>query len=158
MNEILLIPNNLIKFMGEENYRKFVDEIYDWSDNPEVFQNYLWYSFEKRSPNISKIVDETKDIIIKYKWEMIKPWYFSKSDWKTLSYYEYCLQKNKPDFCKEESKKYPFLSSVKDPAWIWLKKEWHWVWISWIWSAYLANRWWDYKMIIKYYLKWVSIN
>jgi hypothetical protein len=145
-----------------EKSRKFPWEDYDWVDDPDSFQNYIGYSFEKRSPNISKIVEETKDYVITYNWFIIKPWYFSKSDWKTISYQEYCNEKLWPtkwiDFCAAEAKKYPYLKSIKDPGWIGYERDWHWVWLSWIWATYLAERGWWYKMIIEYFLNWVNVG
>lgn len=145
--------------------RKFDWEFFDASDDPDVFQKYLWYSFEQRSPNLSKIVDETSGLIIKYNENIIKPWYFSSSDWNTLSFLDYCnknienLKKDNPSFnCELESKKYPYLSWVKDPGSIGKSRLWHWVWISWNWSYYFASRWWSYDMIIKYFLRWVQID
>ncbi len=138
--------------------KKFPNETYDWSDDPNVFQRYLWYGLEERSPNINKIVDETRWKIITYKWELIKPWYFSNSDGKTLSYYDYCLEKYPTDVCKKESKNYPYLKSVPDKASEWKQTKWHWVWISWAGVKYYAEKWWSYDMIIKYFLKWVDIG
>jgi len=60
--------------------RKFPGKIYDGSDNPDEFQKYLGYSYEQRSPNISRLVDETNNIIIKYSGKPIKPWYFNQSN------------------------------------------------------------------------------
>ncbi len=137
--------------------RKFPWEDYDWIDDPEVFQRYLWYGLEARSPNINKVVDETKWQIITYKWEIIKPWYFSTSNWKTLSYYEYCRLKYSDAICSKEAKKYPYLQSVYDIWSKWQQSAWHWVWISWAWVKYFADKWWTFDMIIKYYLKWVDV-
>lgn len=137
--------------------RKFPWEFYDWVDDPDVFQKYLWYGLESRSSNINKIVDETKWIIITYNWKLIKPWYFSSSNWKTMSYYDYCKINNSTDFCSSEAKKYPFLKSVEDKGSVWKVKAWHWVWISWAWVTYYAAKWWSYDMIIKYFLRGVNV-
>lgn len=161
VKSIIVTARTYARFYIEKS-RKFPWEDYDWVDDPDSFQNYLWYGFEKRSPNISKIVEETKDLTITYKWTLIKPWYFSKSDWKTISYLDYCnikLSETKwKDFCLKESLKYPYLKSVSDPGGIWLSRDWHGVWLSWIWATYLAERWWWYKMIIEYFLKWVNVG
>lgn len=134
--------------------RKFSWELYDASDNPDEFQKYLWYSLELRSPNINKIVDETDGQVITYNWDLIKPWYFSQSSWKTLSFNDYCKENNSS--CKNVN--YPYLASVFDPGSIGKTKLWHWVWISWAWATYLAKKWWTKDMIIKYFLKWVKIK
>lgn len=133
---------------------KFPWEAYQGSDNPDEFQRYLWYSLEKRSPKINKIVDETDNQIITYNEDIIKPWYFSQSAWKTLSFKDYCRQNNSN--CKNVN--YPYLSSVFDPGSVWKSKLWHWVWISWVWATYLASKGWTNDMIIKYYLKWVKVK
>jgi hypothetical protein len=49
---------------------------------------------ETRSPNVNRIVEKTKNTVVTYNDEIIKPWYFSKSDGKTLSFLDYCI-KNK---------------------------------------------------------------
>jgi SpoIID/LytB domain protein len=70
--------------------RKFNTDLYDGSDDPDVFQKYLGYSYELRSPNVSKIVDATRGQVITYAGLLIKPWYHSSSDGRTLSALEYC--------------------------------------------------------------------
>jgi len=40
--------------------RKYATRLYDASDDPDSFQKYLGYSYESRSPNVSKMVDATK--------------------------------------------------------------------------------------------------
>ena len=137
--------------------KKFPDDDYDASDDPNVFQKYLWYWLEKRSPNINRIVDETKWQVITYKWKMIKPWYFSSSNWKTLSFYEYCILKYSNMVCSLKARNYPYLQSVVDKWSDWMVKRGHGVWISWAWVTYFAEKWWTYDMIIKYFLKWVEI-
>lgn len=132
---------------------KFPWESYQWSDNPDEFQRYLWYSLEQRSPKINKIVNETEDQIITYNDDIIKPWYFTQSSWKTLSYKDYC--KDNSD-CKKVN--YPYLSSVFDPGSVWKTKLGHWVGISWAWATFLASKWWTEDMIIKYFLKGVEVK
>lgn len=140
-----------------EKAEKFPWEFYNWSDNPNVFQKYLWYGLEQRSPNINKIVDETRWEVITYNWELIKPWYFSSSNWKTMSFYDYCIVRYSDKICSKESIKYPYLQSVVDFWSIWKDKVWHGVGISWAWVSYFAEKWWTYDMIIKYFLKWVDV-
>jgi peptidoglycan hydrolase-like amidase len=118
----------------------------------------LWYSLELRSPNVNRIVDDTKWQLITYNWKLIKPWYFSNSDGNTMSFYEYCLVRQSEEICSREAEKYPYLQKVVDKWSEWQKKSWHWVWISWAWVSYYAEKWWTYDMIIKYFLKWVNIS
>lgn len=136
---------------------KFPWEYYQASDDPNVFQKYLWYWLEQRSPNINKIVDETRDLIITYNWKIIKPWYFSTSDWYTQSFSDYCNNAKWVPDCSNP-KKFPFLSKVKDFGWEWKIRNWHWVWVPWTWIEYFSSRGWNYPLIIKYFLKWVEIN
>ena len=138
--------------------RKFKWEFYDWVDDPNVFQKYLWYWLEERSPNINKVVEETKWQIITYNWKLIKPWYFSRSNWSTMSFYEYCSIRYPDTICINESRKYPYLQSVFDKWSEWKEKAGHWVGISWSWVSYFSKKWWSYDMIIKYFLRWVEIS
>ena len=137
--------------------RKFAWEWFDASDNPNIFQKYLWFGLEKRSEKVNKIVEETKDLIVTFDWELIKPWYFSSSDWKTTSFIEYCENaKWVPDCSHPE--RFPFLVWVTDNGWEWKEKAWHWVWVPWTWVQYFSERWWNFNMIIKYFLKWIEIE
>lgn len=146
-------------YTKKEN-RKFEWKNYDWSDDPDVFQKYLWYSFETRSVNISNYVDETNWEVITYSWQLIKPWYFNQSNWQTRSYTQYCELRKKEGslpintICTD----IPFLQSVIDPAWIADGYKWHWVGISGNWAKALADQGKNYKDIIKYFLNWVEIE
>jgi len=151
---IIIASRSYAQWYSSES-KKFKWEWYDWSDNPDEFQKYLWYGLEQRSPNINRIVDETYWEVITYNNKLIKPWYSSSSWGNTKSFIRYCEIKYEKTFCKQESKKYPYLLSVKDP---WAKiKKWHWVWISWVWTSYLVKKWWTAEMVIKYFLSWVEI-
>jgi len=137
--------------------RKFAWEWYDGSDDPNVFQKYLWFWLEQRSEKINEIVEETKDLVVTYNWDLIKPWYFSSSDWETTSFMDFCkTSKWVPDCSHPE--KFPFLIWVEDNWWIWKVKAWHWVWVPWTWVQYFSDRNWSFSMIIKYFLKWVQIQ
>ncbi len=74
--------------------RKYNTSLCDGSDNPESFQKYLGYDYERRSPNVAKMVDATTGEVIYYNNTLIKPWYFSRSSGRTLSYMDYCQQNN----------------------------------------------------------------
>ncbi len=137
--------------------RKFIWEWYDANDDPNIFQKYLWFGIEKRSPKVDKLVDQTKDLVITYDWKLIKPWYFSVSNWKTVSFLDYCKNHKWIPDCRYPQK-FPFLLWVMDPGWIWKKQIWHWIWVSWTWIQYFANKWWNFDMIIKYFLKWIEIR
>lgn len=91
--------------------RKFATNLYDGSDNPDEFQKYLGYSYELRSPNVAKLVDMTRNQVVTYSGKLIKPWYHSSSDGKTISALEYC-QNNATTNCVD----IPYLQSVSDPG------------------------------------------
>ena len=131
--------------------RKFKDSWYDGSDDPDVFQKYLGYGLEKRSPNVNSIVDETTDVVITYDWELIKPWYHSSSDGETVSFKQFCPN------C-EDKNQYPFLASVTDYSSKATVRKWHGVWIPWTWVSDLVGRWWNYSMIIKYFLPGTNVE
>lgn len=159
---ILVAARSYALWYTNPSNRKFPGKSYDWSDNPDEFQKYLWYWFEMRWNNIGKYIDDTNLVVIKYKWKLIKPWYFNQSNWRTKSYKEYCEQRKvewsfpKTMTCEDT----PYLQSVDDPAWNateWFK--WHWVWISWAGAKYFAEyEGKKYDEIIKYFLKWVTVE
>ncbi|NDK08511.1 hypothetical protein EOM39_04685 [Candidatus Gracilibacteria bacterium] len=134
--------------------RKYPGELYDGSDNPDEFQKYLGYGLEKRSPHINKIVDDTTDQIITYNNDIIKPWYFSQSDGKTMSYKDYC--KDKKADCKNVN--YPYLTSVFDPGSVGKNRLGHGVGVSGAGATFLASKGWTSEMIIRYFLKGVKIK
>ena len=157
--EAIMIAARTYALWYVEKDRKFPWEFYDWSDDPDIFQKYLWYDLELRSPSLNKAIDKTKWIVVTYNWEIVKTWYFSRSEGKTFSFYEYCIKnKNSVQYCEEESKKYPFLQSKIDLWWIWKTQSWHWVWLSGTWASYLSSRWWTSSMILKYFYNWVEIK
>ncbi|MDD3302154.1 MAG: N-acetylmuramoyl-L-alanine amidase [Candidatus Gracilibacteria bacterium] len=133
---------------------KFPGESYEGSDNPDEFQRYLGYSLELRSPKIAKIVDETENQVITYNGDIVKPWYFSQSDGKTISYKDYCKQNSAN--CKIIN--YPYLTSVFDPGSVGKTKLGHGVGISGAGATYLASKGWTEEMIVKYYLKGVNVK
>ncbi len=95
----------------ESKNRKFSTNLYDGSDNPDEFQKYLGYGYERRSPNVTKLVDATRSQVITYSGTLIKPWYHSSSDGKTRSALEYCKNKG-----AENCIDVPYLQSVSDPG------------------------------------------
>ncbi|MFK7780011.1 MAG: N-acetylmuramoyl-L-alanine amidase [Candidatus Gracilibacteria bacterium] len=137
--------------------RKFPGEFYDGVDDPNIFQKYLGYGLEERSPNINKIVEETKGKVITYEGKLIKPWYFSNSDGQTLSFYEYCNVRYSDEICSVEAKKYPYFQSVVDKGSEGKTKAGHGVGISGAGVSYFASKGWSYDMIIKYFLKGVDV-
>ncbi len=150
---ILVAARSYANWYIDPANRKFPGKPYDWSDDPDVFQKYLGYGYEQRSPMISKLVDETNGIIIQYKGNKIKPWYFNQSDGQTLSYKQYC-ELNKKTGCDD----IPYLQSVTDPAGN-LGRKGHGVGISGAGATFLATQMdWKYDQIIKYFLDGTEVK
>jgi hypothetical protein len=63
-----------------EKDQKFKGKPYNLDDDPNVCQKYLGYGLEKRSPNISKAIDETKGQVVTLKGELVKTPYFNQTD------------------------------------------------------------------------------
>ena len=150
---IIVAARSYAYYYINPKHRKYNTLLYDGSDDPNEFQKYLGYSYELRSPKVTFQVKATKWQVVTYGGELIKAWYFSSSDGRTLSYKEYCEWNGGKD-CKD----IPYLQSVNDPAWFGRNRSWHGVGISGIGATYGAQQWKTYKEILQYYLKWVSIE
>lgn len=150
---ITIAARSYARYYMESKNRKFSTNLYDGSDNPDEFQKYLGYGYERRSPNVAKLVDATRSQVITYSGTLIKPWYHSSSDGKTRSALEYC-KNNGAENCIDV----PYLQSVSDPGSLWNVRSGHGVGISWIGSTYWAKQGWNYKKIIQYYLNGVEIQ
>ncbi|MDD2486820.1 MAG: N-acetylmuramoyl-L-alanine amidase [Candidatus Gracilibacteria bacterium] len=159
---ILVAARSYAMWYTDPANRKFPGKYYDGSDNPNEFQKYLGYEYEKRSPNIGKYVDETNNIVIKYDGKLIKPWYFNQSAGNTKSYKQYCEDRKKSGsypltmVCEDIA----YFQSVVDPAGDpggGLKG--HGVGISGAGSTYLATKnGFTYDQIIRYFLKGVTVE
>lgn len=144
---ILVAARSYAYFYSQEKNRKFPGKDYDASDDPDVFQKYLGYGYEKRSSRIAGLVESTRGMGVSYNGEFIKPWYFSESDGRTRSYKEYC-ESNGNKNCAN----IPYLTSVDDPGGAGHTRKGHGVGISGIGATYFANIGWKYDAIIAYYL------
>ena len=144
---ILVAARSYANFYSKIENRKFPGKDYDGSDDPDIFQKYLGYGYEKRSSRIVDLVKATKGIVVTYNDVAIKPWYFSSSDGRTRSYFEYC-QSNKGKDCAN----IPYLTSVEDPGGAGQTRKGHGVGISGIGATYFANIGWKYDQILSYYL------
>ena len=127
---ITIAARSYARYYMESKNRKFSTNLYDGSDNPDEFQKYLGYGYERRSPNVTKLVDATRSQVITYSGTLIKPWYHSSSDGKTRSALEYC-KNNGAENCIDV----PYLQSVSDPGSLWNTRSGHGVGISWIGST-----------------------
>ncbi|EKD30099.1 MAG: N-acetylmuramoyl-L-alanine amidase [uncultured bacterium (gcode 4)] len=158
---ILTAARSYAYFYSYPENRKFPGKTYDGSDNPDEFQKYLGYGYEKRSPMSSRLVDITNGQIITYGGVPIKPWYFSESSGQTLSAKQYCENRvqngtlGKSTVCKD----IPYLQSVTDPGGVGHTQKWHGVGISGIGATYLAkDMGFTYDQIIAYYLDGVKVE
>ena len=152
MKTIHIAARTYAYFYIKPENRKFSTNLYDLNDDPASSQEYKWYWFEIRYPKTSSAVKMTKWKVISYKWELIKSWYFSLSDGRTLSYKAYCESRwiqNCVDI--------PYLQSVDDPAWVWKIRSGHGVGISGIGATYAASLGKKYGEIIAYYMSGASI-
>ncbi len=115
---ILVAARSYAYFYSKPENRKFPGKAYDGSDNPDEFQKYLGYGYEKRSPNSSRLVEATNGQIITYNGESIKPWYFSESSGQTISAKDYCLNRVKNGTLPKTTvcQDIPYLQSVVDPG------------------------------------------
>ena len=150
---ILVSARTYARFYMDPKNRKYSTTLYDWSDDPDSFQRYLGYGYEERSPRVALLVDETLGEVVTYSGSIVKTWYFSSSDGRTLSYEEYCKSS-----WSMNCKNIPYLQSVEDPGWIGKTRAGHGVGISGIWATHFAREWWKYTNIIKYYMKGVEIQ
>ncbi len=87
---LVIVARTYAKFYidsdGSENHeRKFPGKPYDGSDDPDIFQRYLGYGYELRSPNLQKAIKETEGLVVTYNGEIVKTPYFSSSDGRTRS-------------------------------------------------------------------------
>lgn len=133
-------------YLQPEN-EKFPGKPYDASDDPDVFQKYLGYGLELRSPNFVKAIEATKNEIVKYNGKLVKTPYFNQSDGKTLSAQEVWGWNNTP-----------YLVSVEDPDCKEMKRNGHGVGLSGYGATKKAERGETYQQIIKYYYSGVSIE
>lgn len=115
---ILVAARSYAYFYSKQENRKFPGKPYDGSDDPDVFQKYLGYGYELRSPTVGKYVDETNGETIAHSGSVIKPWYFSESDGRVRSYKEYCQARvdagtlPKSTVCQDV----PYLQGAVDPG------------------------------------------
>jgi SpoIID/LytB domain protein len=132
--------------MSDEN-RKFPGMPYDGSDDPAIFQRYLGYGVEVRSPNFVNAVKETEDIVVTYNGELVKTPYFNQSDGRTRSAEEMWGWTHTP-----------YLQSVDDPYCKGLSMSGHGVGMSGCGAEGMANDGEGYEEIIKYYYQGVEME
>lgn len=158
---ILVAARSYAYHYAQKENRKFPGKPYDGSDDPDVFQKYLGYGYEIRSPRTAELVDETNGETITYSGSVIKPWYFSESDGRVRSYREYCQSRVESGTLPASTKceDVPYLMGGVDPGGVGRSLKGHGVGISGIGATYFAtNLEWKYPQIIAYYLDGTKIK
>lgn len=133
-------------YMAEEN-RKFPGMPYDGNDDPAIFQRYLGYGVETRSPNFVAAATETSDQVVTYSGELVKTPYFNQSDGRTRSAEEVWGWTHTP-----------YLKSVPDPWSKGLSLNGHGVGLSGLGATKQAEEGKKFDEIIKYYYTGVAIE
>ncbi len=127
--------------------RKFPGKPYDASDDPDIFQKYLGYNYELRSPNFVKNVVLTKDLVVTYNKKLVKTPYFNQSDGHTRS--------AKEVWGWEDT---PYLVSKEDPYCDNMELKGHGVGLSGYGAYQAAVHGKTYEEIIKYYFEGVAVE
>jgi hypothetical protein len=144
---IAILARTYARYYMENAHRKFPGLPYDGSDDPAVFQRYLGYGVELRSPNFVSAVLATRDRVVTYNGKLIKTPYFNQSNGKTLSALEVWGWKDTP-----------YLQSVADPYCEGLVRKGHGVGLSGCGAEGMAKAGKRYDEIIKYYFQGVEIE
>jgi hypothetical protein len=130
-----------------DNNSKFPNKPYDCTDDPNVCQKYLGYSYELRVPNFVKAVEATRGMIVTYEGKGVITPYFNQSDGKTRSAEELWGWTHTP-----------YLQSVSDPYCEGKELRGHGVGLSGFGAEMAARDGKTYEEIIKYYYQGVEIE
>ena len=158
---IIVSARSYVLWYTDPANRKFPGVPWDGSDDPAIFQKYLGYGYEMRSPDTSRQADATVGEILTYQGKAIKPWYFSSSDGRTRSYKEYCEARVQEGSMPANTKcaDVPYLQSVTDPGGVGQDLSGHGVGMSGNGAQYLADiLGFDYQHILRYYYDGVKVE
>ncbi len=144
---IAVLARTYARFYMQEENRKFPGLPYDGSDDPDIFQKYLGYGLEIRSPNYVGAAGITKDEVVTYNGELVKTPYFNQSDGATKSAEEVWGWTHTP-----------YLKSVADPWCEGLIRNGHGVGLSGYGATKQAEEGKTYDDIIKYYYQGVQVE
>jgi len=144
---IAVLARTYARFYMDSANRKFPGLPYDGSDDPAIFQKYLGYGMEARSPNFAGAVAITKDEVVTYQGALVKTPYFNQSDGRTRSAQEVWGWTNTP-----------YLVSVADPWCAGMTKSGHGVGLSGYGATKQAEEGKTYDEIIKYYYQGVAVQ
>lgn len=144
---IAVLARSYARFYMKDENRKFPGLPYDGNDDPAVFQKYLGYGIEARSPNFLGAVSITEDEVVTYNGELVKTPYFNQSDGKTRSAKEVWGWTHTP-----------YLQAVDDPYCKGMARKGHGVGLSGYGASKMAEKGETYDDIIKYYYKGVKVE
>jgi len=144
---IAVLARTYARFYMQDENRKFPGLPYDGSDDPAVFQRYLGYGYEVRSPSFAGAVLVTKNEVVTYQGKLVKTPYFNQSDGRTRSAKEVWGWTDTP-----------YLQSVADPWCEGRYKRGHGVGLSGFGATAQANEGKTYDEIIKYYYQGVEVE
>lgn len=147
LKTIAVLARTYAAFYLDPSHRKFPGLPYDGSDDPAIFQRYLGYGYEKRSPHFIQAVTDTAGHMVSYQGVLIKTPYFNQSDGRTRSAEEVWGWKDTP-----------YLQSVADS---WCEEKvlkGHGVGLSGCGATELAKQGKTYEEIIRYYYQGVEIG
>ena len=144
---IAVLARSYAQYYMDDSHRKFPNMPYDGSDDPNVFQRYLGYGFEMRSPTFVNAVAMTDGMVVTYEGELIKTPYFSQSDGRTRSAEEVWGWTDTP-----------YLKSVDDSWSNGLELAGHGVGLSGYGATKQAEAGKDFEEIIKYYYQGVEVE
>ncbi len=118
---------------------------YNAVDDARIFQKYAWAWVENTITKWYDALEKTWDEIVVFDDHIPILPYYNCSAWFTWSWEERFWWTDTPYL----QSKLDFVSCDDF--------KWHWVWLSWRWAEYLANRWISYESILRYYYDWVQI-
>jgi stage II sporulation protein D len=144
---LAVLARTYARFYLDPANRKFPGMPYDGSDDPNIFQKYLGYGYELRSPNFASAVTGTQGEVVTYGGQLVKTPYFNQSDGRTRSAKEVWGWDNTP-----------YLQSVPDPFCEGMTLLGHGVGMSGCGSEGAAKAGKTYEEIIKYYYRGVEIE
>ena len=144
----MIAKNYALFYIDKENVHPNIpkDVTYTAIDDPNFFQKYVWAWLEKTLTKRYQALNETKNQIVMYDWYLPILPYFNCSAGFTLSAEEKWWWIDTP-----------YLKSVYDFKWC-DNFAWHGVWLAWKWAERLAEQWFTYDQILKYYYEWIEIK
>lgn len=147
MKVMAILARTYARFYQLKENEKFPGKPYDGSDNPDVFQKYLGYGYEKRSPNFTRAIQDTSQLVVTYKGQLIKTPYFNQSNGRTKSAQEVWGWSNTP-----------YLKSVEDKYCDATTQLGHGVGLSGCGADGMAKAGKNFMEIIKYFYQGVEIE